>query len=224
MGMDGVEIVMKVEGITIADEEAEEVRTPGMLIDLVAQKLGPASRQYCISQRSFYILRNAVVRLTPYNRNQLTPNTSTHSLVAPENEKTFWGDLQAEVEAKSWPPLGLHTNIERGRNATLLLIWFCSTRFFLQKSDRSFSIAAGIVTFLASALLFVKASRLYQNYIPARIKTLRDIVPFVETSPKIAWSREDIPLRVAQIVEEVLSPPPGAYRETADFVKDLGLS
>lgn len=42
MGMKSVEILMAVEeqfGITIADAEAENIRTPGQLIDFVSSKL-----------------------------------------------------------------------------------------------------------------------------------------------------------------------------------------
>lgn len=42
MGMDGVEFVMACEerfGIEISDKEAEPIRTPAMLIELIAEKL-----------------------------------------------------------------------------------------------------------------------------------------------------------------------------------------
>ena len=62
MGLDSVELVMRVEerfGIEIHDSEAEPIRTPGMLVDLVFSKLQTGPQNYCASQRAFYVLRRA---------------------------------------------------------------------------------------------------------------------------------------------------------------------
>ena len=53
MGLDGVEMVMATEerfGITISDAEAELIRTPGMLIDLVVSKVHLNSERFCRSK------------------------------------------------------------------------------------------------------------------------------------------------------------------------------
>ena len=50
MGLDGVEIVMDVEdhfGITIADGEAEQIRTVGELLALIQARLDAAAAATC---------------------------------------------------------------------------------------------------------------------------------------------------------------------------------
>ena len=57
MGLDGVEIVMKVEeafGITIDDAEAGKITTPGQLIELVLSKVGRTVDEACLTQRAFH--------------------------------------------------------------------------------------------------------------------------------------------------------------------------
>lgn len=57
MGLDGVEIVMKVEdafGIGIADSEAEKIVTPAQLIALVLSKVDRTPQPACLTQRAFH--------------------------------------------------------------------------------------------------------------------------------------------------------------------------
>ena len=58
MGLDGVEIAMKVEeafDIHVEDSEAEKTLTPGQLVELVMSKVGRTTHAACLTQRAFYL-------------------------------------------------------------------------------------------------------------------------------------------------------------------------
>jgi hypothetical protein len=63
----------------------------------------------------------------------------------------------------------------------------------------------------------------YENFIPGRIKSVRDLVPYAATSEKLEWSRDEVAQVVRGIVDHVLAAGE-RYCEDADFVRDLGLS
>ena len=72
MGMDGVEIVMTVEerfGIEISNPEAEQIVTPGELIDLVLRKVTTSETATCPSRRAFHAVRRALIMELNCNRN-----------------------------------------------------------------------------------------------------------------------------------------------------------
>ncbi|HEY5043547.1 MAG TPA: hypothetical protein VIK53_16270 [Verrucomicrobiae bacterium] len=65
MGLDAVEIVMKVEetfDIAIEDREAEKILTPHALIELVMSKVGRTDRAVCLTQRAFHCFRASLIR------------------------------------------------------------------------------------------------------------------------------------------------------------------
>lgn len=89
MGLDGVEIVMKVEdafGITIDDGEAGKIATPGQLIDLVLSKVGRTVDEACLTQRAFHRVRAALMRRMGVSRNQIRPDILGGKLVSAINE------------------------------------------------------------------------------------------------------------------------------------------
>lgn len=76
MGLEGVEIVMKVEEafeIAIEDAEAEKITTPRHLIDLVMGKVGRPDRAACLTQRAFHRLRASLLRSTRLARGEISP-------------------------------------------------------------------------------------------------------------------------------------------------------
>jgi hypothetical protein len=234
MGLDAVEIVMLTEerfGIVISDSEAEKIRTPGMLIALVQVKVALASEKICLSQKSFYLLRRAIVRLTNVDRKKVTPNVGIRDFVTSDREVVFWPELRTALGARSWPALDFAPEIERAVSAMILGIWPCSgfiawlslRKIFDPLNAAICSFFIGLLVARGTAVLLKKMGKPLQTFIPRRVQTLVDLVPFVNTSDEIKWSRDDIARAVREIVEEVLAPG-DKYREDADFVKDLGLS
>jgi hypothetical protein len=226
MGMDGVEIVMLTEerfGIRIEDHETERIRTPGMLIDLVARKIGAASKGRCQSQRSFYLLRRALARVVRAPRGTIRLKTPIRRFVAREEQAEFWGKLRSEIGARSWPPLGLAREIEISRNAALFFLWIGATAALWRFAGYEAGIMGGVLAAALATMFLGRVAEPFKKFIPRKISKVKDLVPYVNTSNLIQWSRDDIARVVREIVEEILSVG-DKYSEDADFINELGLS
>lgn len=233
MGLDAVEIVMMAEerfGIEIADREAENIRTPGMFIDLIFGKVKQATAARCQTQRSFYLVRRALSSICGVERGSIRPETRIRGFVAVHGERAFWARLRIEVGARWWPALAFPAGVETAGKIGFLLL--CVSGIVIGWQVGLFSSGGGTVVailflgVLAPALLVAALARLLsplRTFIPARIACVGDLVPYAATSDGMDWSREDVARGVREIVEDVLAPGP-EYREDADFVKELGLS
>ena len=135
MGLDGVEIVMAWEeafGISIADAEAAQLRTPRMAIDLICEKLNVGcGENFCLSQRIFYRLRNAFVQVLSCPRATITPHTRLGDLIPIRGRQRVWSALQRAARLPfpttviglgSWSPtVGDFTVDLAGRSARTLI-------------------------------------------------------------------------------------------------------
>jgi hypothetical protein len=74
-----------------------------------------------------------------------------------------------------------------------------------------------------SWVLLVRAARRMCTALPAGIRTVGDLLPFVVTSAEMTWTLEQIEQRVRQIVEAHLPSPPERYRVEGRFVEDFGM-
>src|SRR5271165_824619 len=100
MGLEGVEIVMKVEetfDIVIEDSEAEKTFTPGLLIELVLSKVGRTSHAACLTQRAFHRLRASLMSRSGFKRNQIRLETLLASLFPRPTRKEHVRDIMAIV-------------------------------------------------------------------------------------------------------------------------------
>jgi acyl carrier protein len=243
MGLDGVEIVMKVEetfDIVIENSEAETTVTPGQLIELILSKVGRTSHAACLTQRAFYRLRAALVGRLGFARDQLKPDTSLAHVFPRMARKERVREILATV--------GLQKQIEFVRPARVIhSIWWsmlCGgiavTLFFAWHPIVSTSLATNLAfgsavisgaLFLATYgwLAFFVTRRTRIEFRPS-MKTLghlsRWIVangPQLVDAPPGEWSREQVSENVRQIVIDSLGCEK-EYREDAHFVKDLGMS
>ncbi|HEX6049945.1 MAG TPA: acyl carrier protein [Gemmatimonadaceae bacterium] len=111
MGLDVVEFIMAVEdafGLAIPDAEAEQLTSPGRLIDYLAARLptGGAAAAACLSQRAFYKLRRATCIRLGTERGAVRTDTPLSILFAGQEGERAWQDVQIEVGAAHWPRLG----------------------------------------------------------------------------------------------------------------------
>jgi hypothetical protein len=103
MGLDGVEIVVKVEntfGISIEDGEAAKVTTPGQLIDLVLSKVGRSSDSACLTQRAFHRLRQSLMKHLGLARSQVRPDTSLADIFPRTSRKDSFNRVLNEIGSK----------------------------------------------------------------------------------------------------------------------------
>lgn len=232
MGLDGVELVMAFEerfGISITDGEAGNIRTPKDVIDLIMSKIKVTDEKLCLSQRAFYLLRNALIRKLGISRNSINPDTDLGKIIPKSDIKRVWKELRTEVQARSWPklvrPLWMKLAIFICSigvfSITYLIVLSCPEEIIGNYLTASLSGSFLGILFIFFALYFTRS---FKNSIPSRLRRIRNIVPrHVISSEKIKWSKEEVPRHVKQIVIQMLGLRESQYREDADFIKDLGV-
>src|ERR1700677_2104492 len=114
MGLDTVELVIAFEdgfGISIANEDAEQIRTPRMVIDHIWSKLGgaevPPGEEVCLSLRAFARVRSGIVTALDCPRGMVRPGTRLSDLFARDNRKDRWRLLPSLTGMNRFPQPGL---------------------------------------------------------------------------------------------------------------------
>ncbi len=242
MGLEGVEIVMAVEerfDIAIEDAEAEQTVTPGRLIDLILSKVGRTGEAACLTQRAFHRLRAALMRQSGWKRYQIRPELALAELFPRKDRRERLGQLLDAI--------GIHKTIELVRPDWLLntilamtFIGGIATGGFLHRHPvTSTSLLIHFITAspVIAAIVFMAAFGWLAFFLtrPARrefrphLKFVGDLsrwimanAPEVVKAPPGQWSREQVSAIVKEIVLEHLDCEK-AYREDAEFIKDLGL-
>ncbi len=236
MGLDAVEILMEVEEvfeISIEDAVAEQMETPGDLIDAVMVKVAQASATGCLTQRAFNLLRKSLLRHLPLKRRDIAPSVSMARLAAKSDRPSLLERLAADLGTGPLPGLvrpswlvALLTmlSLTGGAGAAIAAVlrwpgaeW--GALFFL-----------GATTAAVTAFAAWAASARWAKEFPTAMATVGDVArwvmahkPDLATPHKAGWTREQVAARVREIVVEQLNCA-SVYREDASFVKDLGLS
>ena len=163
MGLDSVEILMKVEdtfGIKIPDQEAEQILTVGDLHNAVWRHLSGKHSDKCKSQNLFYRLRKSFADTFNFSPQKLNLDTSPEEIFPKTNRRQLYlsfGDttnlkLPDLVLTKPWTTIltafGFATIIG-GLATSLILINFFDT----SKWTLLIPVAGIILTFLLSDLL-----------------------------------------------------------------------
>lgn len=90
MGLDSIEILMKVEdsfGIRIPDQEAQQIITVGDFHNAVWRQLSGRSSDVCQSQRLFYTLRRTFAEKTGFPSRQITLETVPQVIFPARNRR-----------------------------------------------------------------------------------------------------------------------------------------
>jgi hypothetical protein len=110
MGLDSVELVMAVEekfGITISDEEAQDVRTVGDMYQCVLRKVMVTDKSSCLTQKAFHLLRRTAKQLFNVPRDQFKPDAPLNMIIPRRSRRENWRKFQLAVGATNWPKLAL---------------------------------------------------------------------------------------------------------------------
>ena len=108
MGLETVELVIRFEeafGITISDEAAARLTTPREVTDFVARQVAVADGDACLSQQAFYFLRRGFSNSLQLPRTAFHSDVALQTLIAKQNRKHLWGQLQMELGSKVLPDL-----------------------------------------------------------------------------------------------------------------------
>ncbi len=100
MGLDGVEIVMKVEEtfeVVVEDSEAAKIATPGDLIELILSKVGRTSQAACLTQRAFHSVRASLMKNAGFKRTEIKPETPLPVLFPRSTRKQQIAQVLADI-------------------------------------------------------------------------------------------------------------------------------
>lgn len=235
MGLDGVELVMEFEeefGIELKDEEAVETETPRMVVDLIYSKLKNIDEHTCQTQRTFYILRKAFVKMFELERKSITPDMRFRSLIDKSKEKEIWEQIRIAIAARRWPefirPLWM-SRVLIAAGFAIFIVTFCTVIFYSVRvglvDAQGITTAAflGILPVIPFAIIAARLTRPWKIYIPPEFKSIRDLIPYAVTSDRIKWDREVVSIRVKQIVMEQLGLEESYYTEDSRFIEDFNM-
>ena len=108
MGLDGVELVMEIEDvfeICIPDQDAENMITPGAVVEYVYARVGSEGTSACLEQRAFYRLRRACVTTFESPRRAVNPSTRWQEVLPDRQLRHNWGLLHKATGTPQWPRL-----------------------------------------------------------------------------------------------------------------------
>lgn len=96
MGLDGIELVIRVEesfGIKIADEEASRCETVGQLYEVVLKKISTPDQNKCLTAIMFYKIREIFVAYGNCLRKAVRPDARLEDLVPKKTRRKFWNRI-----------------------------------------------------------------------------------------------------------------------------------
>jgi acyl carrier protein len=120
MGLDSVELILEVEktfGITIADADAEKIRTVSDLQALVRKQLEGKTTTACASSFIFYSLRRVLMQELDLPKTAITPQTALKDIIPRKDRRVWWKKI-ATATVWAFPALRL-----REPYATLLSVF-----------------------------------------------------------------------------------------------------
>jgi acyl carrier protein len=229
MGLDAVEIIMKVEeayDIQIEDSEAEKILTPRQLTDLILAKTASSQASGCLTQKAFNLLRAFCVRTFAIERARIWPATALQEILPRRQRPQFVQALSASLAITT-------PRLERPQWLVASLM-ACATLSGLAVSIVSVHLgvhswAPALLTIPVVGYLGARATSRLRSEFPKGLVTVGDLSRWVMScKPDLAipattaWTRQQVAERVKTIVIDQLSCAQ-TYREDAHFIKDLGL-
>ena len=236
MGLDAVEIVMEVEAafdIELEDDEAMKVETPGGLIDCVVKKVGRREATACLTQRSFNLLRAALLRELPLKRKDVFPAASLATLIPEPDRLRVLERLASALGTGPFPALVRPRWLVRvliGAAVAMGIGLAVVLRKLVPGMSPGSAITGGFLAMPVVGFIAQRATRRWAIKFPPTTATVGDLARFVMAHKRDlgaagspGWTREQVAARVREIVIEHLNCA-DIYREDASFIQDLGMS
>ena len=230
MGMDSVEIFKAVEesfDIQIEDCEAENLRTPKDLIELILCKTCTTSTGICLTHRSFNLLRRFLVERCALQRGSVRPDVPLHTMLARDQRCERLQQLTAELALSSMPQL-----VRSDRLISLLCLMASLAGLVTALCWKPSIFPAWVPTLgavIATGWIGAAITRGHRTTFPSEYATVGQLARWIMThksdlaiplSP--GWTRDQISARVREIVVRTLGCE-SEYAENARFVEDLGV-
>ncbi len=231
MGLDSVELVMAVEerfGISISDEEAQEIRTVDDMFQCVINKVTVSNRSSCLTQKAFHLLRRSAKELFNVPRDQFWPDTQLDLIIPRRSRREDWRRLQLAVGATEWPKLALSWP---GVLALLALVFAIPGSVFEYSTAvlKWNVVVAGMIAFILMVIA-IKAGKLvarpFEMEFRGGISTVRELAYVVVAqnselfgTERGTWTNDE----TWSLLSSVITQQTGARQFTKDsrFVEDL---
>jgi acyl carrier protein len=223
MGLDGVELVLRIEetfGISLADEEVSSIQTPRQLTELVLTHLAAAPSAACISQVAFHRLRRSLMSEFSTRRATVGPDVRWESVFPLATRKQSWERLSKALRLRL-------PSLERPGWLVALIgaVSLVSGLFVLQAVGSGAAVATAITCGIGLTALTTPA----RVVPPAECRTVGAVarylaarVPSELVAPEHPQGRPEVRDAVHGIIRDVLGI--SEVPEDARFVEDLGLS
>ena len=202
---DLIEVIDRKFGIVVADDEAEAIRTPAQLVDLIMTKVESLKSSDCLSQRAFHLVRRAAMRSFDLHRQAISPDTKLDEIVPRSLRYARWKLFGTNVGADRWPEL------KRSRTTFSILFLLAAAGFAFSSATLSatglpnFLTASAITIAFASALAWI--TRPFKRTFPVTCLTVRDLVDWiVAENPQLIrheskdWTRERVSATVRRLI------------------------
>jgi acyl carrier protein len=235
MGLEGVEIVMAVEeafDIEILDKEAETLRTPRDLIEVVMGKVGRSDLAVCLTQRAFHCLRRAFMRELKIKRAGFSLDVPMEQLLPVKDRKIVLAKI-CDQAGVAKPPVLVRPRwlvnslfaVSLAAAVATCLALFLATGMRMWEVSGSIGVSVGLLVLIIGLILTMQKATAF----PPRLRTVRGMArwlvannPELIRAPPGQWSREQVAEKVREIVMDQLGLD--NYREDARFVEDLGMN
>lgn len=218
MGLDTVELVLAFEeefGITIKDEDAEKLTTPGAVANYVMSRVRTNASDPCPSQAGFYRIRSRLMTAFSMQRKEIHLHSSLHQILKGDIRRN-WEKLRAALEAEHLPKL---------KRTKILFYTFV---FAIPAAIVSPMISAGIPLSAIMAafciLVFFENALSVKmgTVLPSHIQTVAALIPYVGCASSVIWTREMVLSAVIKVTSEKLGISIDKINENSHFVHDLG--
>lgn len=242
MGLDAVEIVMRVEDvfdIAIEDSEAEIMMTPKDVIEYVMIKVGRTDRAQCLTQRAFHHLRASLIRNAELKRAEIRPDVSTGNLFPLGKRRELLRKTLADLGLTTMPEmvrpkwlvgLMLAGSVGAGLAASVCVVRVSGSSNVMVNLMKDSPAFLGIFVAMLCGWLAVRVTRALRYEFKPALANAGGLSRWIVAhggkllgAPPGQWSREQVAEKIREIVSEQLGCGK-IYREDAHFVKELGLS
>jgi hypothetical protein len=219
-GPDAEDLISALEtrfGIVVADDEAEAIRTPAQLVDLILTKVESLESTDCLSQRAFHLIRRAAMRSFLLERRAISPTAKLDDIVPRKLRYARWNGFGRNVCANRWPEL------KRSRTTFVILAILTAAGFAFASARLSvtcaFNLFASSVVTIAFAFVLAWITRPLKRTFPVNCLTVRDLVDWiVAENPQLIrhepkdWTRERVSATVRRLIVE--------WSNERDFTED----
>jgi acyl carrier protein len=249
MGLDGVEIILRVEDtfqIAVGDSEASEVSTVGDLCDLVLRHLGEEAsvlengvltkgqkrrktqgNDACLTSRAFYVVRRELTQILGIKRSDLRPSTKIEHLLPWNKRRAVWRTMQEDTKLK-FPALGHPRWIHLLFLSNAILACFLPFERGLISTRLVAIIWTPILTIILYGML-LKLTPQLQISLPTKRRTVGDLardvlaLNFAKFDGSSTASPREVVETIRRIIADQMQIDLDEIKPESHFTKDLGI-